>query len=337
MSALLKYGLVLASGLAIGSTVNNSGRLDQVAGFAQLDRLPGLLDDAVARLRPEAPRPAFDPAVAGRVDEELDYWVAKRIGTVEGWQAFLASHAGGAHVEAARAEFDRLSHPGAASVPAAALAATGAFHGLQASQGSQAGSEPAGPASATGASPESLAASEPARPASPAPAAVLAAGPACDPGASCRAAARGADGDRAVAGDAATADGGPRAASLAEPPPAAAPPRARAKFVRDWRPKAPAAPARRETALSSHVVRDWRRRRRRLARRDGPLLARRPDAARARLPIRIRMPLEARDPAADPPGDPRREAQTPRQGYGDGGRRRDADRPRAAVTRRRGG
>ena len=61
-----------------------------------------------------------DPAGAGAVDDDLDYLIAKRIGTLDGWHAFLAAHASGAHARSAEAEIDKLSPLVRSFEPAAA-------------------------------------------------------------------------------------------------------------------------------------------------------------------------------------------------------------------------
>src|SRR5271166_3019265 len=85
MSALFKYAIVLASGFAIGAYVHGPIGLEQVAKLAQTDGLDIVISNTVAHLRPEAAAIVVDPADARRVDEDLDYLIAKRIGTLEGW------------------------------------------------------------------------------------------------------------------------------------------------------------------------------------------------------------------------------------------------------------
>jgi hypothetical protein len=120
MNALFKYAVVLASGLAIGFTVNRPMSVDQVMKLPRVDEINNLVDSVLSRLKPKADSTAVDPTAAGRVDEELDYLIAKRNGTLDGWQAFLAAHASGAHAESAEAEVDKLSLRAKASQPATA-------------------------------------------------------------------------------------------------------------------------------------------------------------------------------------------------------------------------
>jgi hypothetical protein len=112
MSRLLKYSIVLALAVVIGSYV--------VLGPLSLeDIFPG---------QPEREAPAADPppssrsplASAATIDEELDYIVAKRLGSLAGWRAFLQAHANGAYAESAGAEIRRRIGGGDASVEASA-------------------------------------------------------------------------------------------------------------------------------------------------------------------------------------------------------------------------
>ena len=59
--------------------------------------------------KPEVAGTLVDPAAAARVDEDLDYMIAQRIGSLEGWRSFLAAHGSGAHAQSARAETQVLA------------------------------------------------------------------------------------------------------------------------------------------------------------------------------------------------------------------------------------
>ncbi len=118
MSALSKYAIVLASGVAIGWYVNGPISLEQIARLARIDETNILLSNASAHLTPETAAIVVE-SDAGHADEDLDYLIAKRIGTLEGWQAFLVAHASQAHAESAEAEIDKLSLLMKASEPAA--------------------------------------------------------------------------------------------------------------------------------------------------------------------------------------------------------------------------
>jgi hypothetical protein len=112
MSRLLKYSIVLAFAIVIGSYI--------VLGSLTLeDIFPGQPErEALAADPLPLPRtPAASPAT---IDEELDYIVAKRLGSLEGWRMFLQAHANGAYAESARAEIQRKIGGGNASVEASA-------------------------------------------------------------------------------------------------------------------------------------------------------------------------------------------------------------------------
>ena len=108
MSAPFKYAFVLALGLAFGFCIHAPPNLGEIAKLARLDEINVILNKAVARLKPQAAVFAVDPADAARVAEDLDYRIAKRIGSVEGWRSFLAVHGNGVHAQIATAEVDRL-------------------------------------------------------------------------------------------------------------------------------------------------------------------------------------------------------------------------------------
>ncbi len=120
MSVLFKYGTVLASGLAIGLWISGPMSVELVARLARTDATSIVVDNAVSRTRPEEIASAVDPTSASRVNEELDYLIARRVGTLEGWQAFLAAHAVGGHADSAMAEIEKLMLLVKASEPAAA-------------------------------------------------------------------------------------------------------------------------------------------------------------------------------------------------------------------------
>src|ERR1700730_5310243 len=53
--------------------------------------------------KPPAEVPAVDPIAAANVDEDLDYRIAERTKSTEGWRAFLAAHPVGPHAQSSRA------------------------------------------------------------------------------------------------------------------------------------------------------------------------------------------------------------------------------------------
>ena len=58
--------------------------------------------------KPEVAGALVDPAAAARVDEDLDYMIAQRRGSVEGWRSFLAAHGSGVHAQSAKEEVEKL-------------------------------------------------------------------------------------------------------------------------------------------------------------------------------------------------------------------------------------
>ena len=70
--------------------------------------------------KPQAEVPAVDPIAAAKVDEDLDYRIAERTKSTEGWRAFLAAHPDGPHAQSARAELDKLAPPMTPAAPTAA-------------------------------------------------------------------------------------------------------------------------------------------------------------------------------------------------------------------------
>ena len=93
-------------GLAFGFCIHAPPNLEEVA--AKLDEINNIINKAVAPLKPQAAVFAVDPAGAARVTEDLDYRIAERIGSLEGWRSFLAGHGSGVYAQTARGEVDRL-------------------------------------------------------------------------------------------------------------------------------------------------------------------------------------------------------------------------------------
>ena len=114
MKAVIKYAIVLASGLAVGFYVRGPLGIEEVVRLNWLDNVQVSLNKALASARTEATIPLVDPARAALVDEELDYRIAQRVGSLEGWRLFLGAHGGGTYAAAARAEVERLAATNAA-------------------------------------------------------------------------------------------------------------------------------------------------------------------------------------------------------------------------------
>ena len=117
--ALFKYAVVLSTGLGLGYWINGPISLEMFARLARIHETSIVVDDTVAPLRPDTVAGAVDRTAATRVDEDLDYLIAKRIGTLEGWRAFLAAHGSGDHALSAMAEIDKEMLRVKAAKPAA--------------------------------------------------------------------------------------------------------------------------------------------------------------------------------------------------------------------------
>jgi len=108
MNALVRYAVVLVLGLAVGIYVRGPLNLEDVAKFKWFDAINVTIDKAVALAKPQVARAPVDPAAAARVDEDLDYRIAQRKDSVEGWRSFLAAHGNGVHAQSAKAEVAKL-------------------------------------------------------------------------------------------------------------------------------------------------------------------------------------------------------------------------------------
>jgi hypothetical protein len=124
MNALFKYAIVLSLGLAVGFIVKEPLNLGDVAKFKWLDEITVILNKALVSAKPAADVVPIDPAAAALIDEELDYRIAQRIGSLEGWRSFLAAHGSSAHAQSARVEAQVLG--GKSSAQAVAETSNGA-------------------------------------------------------------------------------------------------------------------------------------------------------------------------------------------------------------------
>jgi hypothetical protein len=126
MSGPIKYAFVLALGLTFGYGLHAPWNLEEIAKLSLLDEINVIINEAVAAVKPHAVVFAADPAGAARVEEDLDYRIAERIGSVEGWRSFLAVHGSGVHVQTAKALVEKLLLAEKASEPGAANISSGA-------------------------------------------------------------------------------------------------------------------------------------------------------------------------------------------------------------------
>jgi hypothetical protein len=72
-----------------------------------LDEINVISNKPFVAARPAAVAP-IDPAAAALLDEDLDYRIAKRIGSLDGWRSFLIAHGSGVHAQSAREDVEKL-------------------------------------------------------------------------------------------------------------------------------------------------------------------------------------------------------------------------------------
>jgi hypothetical protein len=95
MRRLLKYAIIVGLAAAIGGSI-------VLGPLSYENSVPHPAErEAGAEVEPAS------PVTSASIDEELDYMVATRLGSLEGWHAFLAAHGNGAYGPAARAEVER--------------------------------------------------------------------------------------------------------------------------------------------------------------------------------------------------------------------------------------
>jgi hypothetical protein len=119
VKAFFKYAIVLSLGLAVGFIVNGPLNLEDVAKLKWLDQISVIINKAFVPAKADVV--PIDPAAAALVDEELDYRIAQRIESLEGWRSFLAAHGSGAHAQSARAEAQVLAGKAPAEAAAEVL------------------------------------------------------------------------------------------------------------------------------------------------------------------------------------------------------------------------
>ena len=121
MDIIKKYAFVLVLILAV-IYVYAPPTLEDVATLPWLSDINIILNKSLAYTKREAGPSRVDPIAAANVDEDLDYRIAHRMKSAEGWRSFLTGHPDGPHAQSARAELEKLVPAGKAPVPAAAQA-----------------------------------------------------------------------------------------------------------------------------------------------------------------------------------------------------------------------
>ena len=96
--------------------------LEDVANLPWLDDINIVVNKSLAPAKPEAGVSPVDPIAAANVDEDLDYRIAQRTKSTEGWRSFLAAHPAGLHAQSARSELDKLVSVEKPPAPVAAQA-----------------------------------------------------------------------------------------------------------------------------------------------------------------------------------------------------------------------
>lgn len=85
--------------------------LEEITKLRWLDDVSVMISKSLAYAKPEAEVSPVDPIAAANVDEDLDYRIAQRTKSPEGWRSFLTAHPGGPHAQFARAALDELVPP----------------------------------------------------------------------------------------------------------------------------------------------------------------------------------------------------------------------------------
>jgi hypothetical protein len=116
-----KYAFGLALSLAVIYAYAPLS-LEDFAKPRWLDDISVIVNKSLAPAKPEV---RVDPIAAANVDEDLDYRIAQRMKSTEGWRSFLAIHPAGPHAQSARAALDKLAPAEKPPAPAAAQASNG--------------------------------------------------------------------------------------------------------------------------------------------------------------------------------------------------------------------
>jgi hypothetical protein len=99
--------------------------LQEAAKLRWLDEISVIVSKSLAPAKPEAGVSPVDPIAAANIDEDLDYRIAQRMNSIEGWRSFLATHPDGPHAQSGRAEIDKLVPAETRPAPVAAQTSDG--------------------------------------------------------------------------------------------------------------------------------------------------------------------------------------------------------------------
>jgi hypothetical protein len=94
MGIIKKYAFVFVLMLAV-IYVYSPRSLEDIAKLAWFDDINIILNKSLAHTKREVGTSPVDPIAAANVDEDLDYRIAQRMKSAEGWRSFLTGHPGG--------------------------------------------------------------------------------------------------------------------------------------------------------------------------------------------------------------------------------------------------
>jgi hypothetical protein len=92
MGIIRKYAFELVLALAVIYAYAPLSLVEYVAKLRWLDDINVIVNKSLAPAKPEAGVSPVDPIAAANVDEDLDYRIAQRMKSTEGWRSFLAAH-----------------------------------------------------------------------------------------------------------------------------------------------------------------------------------------------------------------------------------------------------
>jgi hypothetical protein len=121
MSFIRKYAFVLALAVAVIYVYAPLSHED-IAKLRWLDDINVIINKWLAPAKQEVRVSPVDPVAAANVDEDLDYRIAQRMKSIEGWRSFLGAHLDSPHAQSARAELDKLVPPEKPLTPVAVQA-----------------------------------------------------------------------------------------------------------------------------------------------------------------------------------------------------------------------
>jgi hypothetical protein len=107
MSFSRKYAFILALAVAVIYAFAPLTR-DEIAKLRWLGDINVIISKVLAPANREVRVVSVDRVAAANVDEDLDYRIARRVKSMEGWRSFLAVHPDGPRAQSARAELDKL-------------------------------------------------------------------------------------------------------------------------------------------------------------------------------------------------------------------------------------